>query len=305
LNQRGIILAINSKNNYDDAIQVINEHPNMLLRAKNFAVMKINWQDKVSNIQEIAEELNIGLDSMVYLDDEPMNREFMKERLPQIITVDLPQDPSEYSSHLMSLNDFNLVKITTDDKNRGEMYYQEKQRKEFKKTIPNLEDFLKKLNIQLEIKNADNFSIPRISQLTLKTNQFNLTTTRYQEEDIKNFVNDKKTSVGCVKVSDKFGDNGITGAYIIKKNDDEWLIDTFLLSCRVMGRGIEDGMLGHILEQAKKEGVSTVKGQFIPTKKNMPCSNFFADYGFQKDGDLWSFSLSNSIKIPKHLTIKK
>lgn len=303
LNNRGIILAINSKNNSEDALNVIKTHPYMLIKEENFASKRINWDDKVSNMQEIANELNIGLDSIVFLDDDPINRELMKDSLPQILTVDLPRDPSEYGSYIMNLNDFNLLQITEDDIKRNKMYFQEKQRKEFKKNIPNLENFLKKMNIEVLIKNADNFTIPRISQLTLKTNQFNLTTKRYQEEDIRNMVNDKKFQIECAQVSDKFGDNGITGVFIINKNDDEWIIDSFLLSCRVMGRGIEEGILAHILEQAKKQGVSKVKGQYIPTKKNLPCENFYHNYGFKMEGKYWSFDLKNTIKIPDHLRI--
>jgi len=303
LNNRGIILAINSKNNSEDALNVIKTHPYMLIKEENFASKRINWNDKVSNMQEIANELNIGLDSIVFIDDDPINRELMKDSLPQILTVDLPRDPSEYGSYIMNLNDFNLLQITEDDIKRNKMYFQEKQRKEFKKNMPNLENFLKKMNIEVLIKNADNFTIPRISQLTLKTNQFNLTTKRYQEEDIQKMVNDKKFQIECAQVSDKFGDNGITGVFIINKNDNEWIIDSFLLSCRVMGRGIEEGILAHILEQAKKQSVSKVKGQYIPTKKNLPCENFYQNYGFKMEGKYWSFDLKNTIKIPEHLRI--
>ena len=303
LNKRGIILAINSKNNYDDAIHVIREHPYMLIKEDNFASIRINWEDKISNIQEIANELNIGLDSIVYLDDDPINREFMKTSLSQILTVDLPRDPSEYSLCVTNLNDFNLLQITEDDIKRSKMYNEEQQRKELQKNIPNLENFLQKMNIKVLIKNGDDFAIPRISQLTLKTNQFNLTTKRYQEEEIKNMVNDKNFLVKYAQVSDKFGDNGITGICIVKKNDKEWIIDSFLLSCRIMGRGVEEGILGHILEQAKKEGVSKVVGQYIPTNKNKPCEDFYQKCGFEKDGEYWSFNLKNTIKIPNHLKV--
>ncbi len=304
LNKRGIILAINSKNNYDDAIKVIREHPHMLIKEENFSSIQINWNDKVSNIQEIAHELNIGLDSIVYFDDDPINRELMKTSLPQVLTIDLPRDPSEYCLCVTDLNDFNLLQITEDDIKRSRMYNEEHQRKKFQKNIPNLENFLQKMNIEVIIKNGTDFTIPRISQLTLKTNQFNLTTKRYQEEEIKSMVNDKKFLVEYAQVLDKFGDNGITGVCIVKKNDTEWIIDTFLLSCRVMGRGVEEGILGHILEQAKKEGISKVIGEYIPTTKNNPCSNFYQKYGFERDGKNWSFNLKNSITIPNHLKVR-
>lgn len=305
LNKRGMILAINSKNNYEDAIKVIKEHPYMLIKDENFASKRINWSDKITNMQEISEELNIGLDSMVFLDDDPINRELMKSTLPEVLTIDLPRDPSEYSSCIMNLNDFNLLKITKDDLNRSKMYHNEQKRKEFEKTVPDVETFLKKMDIHVSINNANSFTIPRISQLTLKTNQFNLTTKRYQEEDIEKFVEDKNYLVGCAQVSDKFGDNGITGVFIVNKLSNEWEIDTFLLSCRIMGRGVEEGILGHILKEAKKAGISKVKGQFIPTKKNRPCEGFLEKFGFKKEVDHWSFDLKNTIKVPKHLIMKE
>ncbi len=303
LHKRGIILAINSKNNSEDALRVIREHPDMILREEHFSCMKINWNNKVDNILEIANELNIGLDSMVFFDDDPVNREYMRVNLPQVLTVEIPQDVSEYSQILMNMNDFDVLKITDEDTSRGKMYLQDRQRKEFEKSAPNLGDFLKQLDIKLKIKKANDFTIPRISQLTLKTNQFNLTTRRYQEEDIRKFVaNQEDYLVGCGQIEDKFGDNGITGVFIIKKeNKSEWLIDTFLLSCRIMGRGIEDGILSHILQRAKDEGVNIVKGEFISTKKNKPCEGFLSDYGFKKEGNYWTYDLNNPIKIPTHL----
>ena len=304
LHQRGIILAINSKNNPDDALQVIKEHPSMILREEHFASMKINWNDKISNMREIADEINIGIDSMVYFDDDPVNRELIKMNLPEILTIDLPNDLSQYVHMLEELNDFNVLKVTEEDLNRGKMYYEDRQRVDLQKTAPNLDDFLKQLNITLKIQDANRFTIPRISQLSLKTNQFNLTTRRYQEEDIAKFTNDKNVLVKCVQVEDKFGDNGITGVVIVKKDSkSEWTIDTFLLSCRVMGRGVEEGMLGHILELARKEGVSRVKGLYVPTKKNKPCEDFFANCGFAKENDHWIYAISNSIKIPSHLIV--
>lgn len=301
LQQRGIILAINSKNNIDEAIRVIKEHPNMVLREENFSSMRINWNDKVANMKEIASELNIGLDSIVFFDDDPVNREYVRLSLPQILTVDLPNDASKYAQDLMGMNDFHVLKITEEDVGRGKMYLEERQRKELEQSATNLEDFLKQLDIKILIKNANEFTIPRISQLTLKTNQFNLTTKRYQEEDIRNLAKRNDYWVGCAQIEDKFGNSGITGVFIVKKEKSEWSIDTFLLSCRIMGRKIEDGILAHILQKAMKEGVSTVRGAFTPTKKNKPCENFLSDFGFKKEGDDWVYRLSDPIKIPDHL----
>jgi FkbH-like protein len=306
LYQRGIILAINSRNNDDEALRVIKEHPDMVLREDNFASMRINWNDKISNMKAIAVELNIGLDSMVYFDDDPINREVMSKALPEVMTVDLPKDPSLYAPTLMNINDFNTLSITDEDKKRGQMYSQQRKRIELEKSASNLEDFLSQLGIRINIRRADEFTIPRIAQLILKTNQFNLTTYRYHEEDIRKFAQDKNMLVGCAQTEDKFGDNGITGVFIVKKNTghSEWTIDTFLLSCRVMGRGIEDAIMEFILNEAKKEGIRKVRGQYIPTKKNKPCEEFLPKVGFKKEGEYWIYSSEAPIKMTKHIELK-
>jgi len=304
LHKRGIILAVNSKNNLDDAMKVIREHPNMILREENFACLKINWDDKVTNLKEISQEINIGLDSIVFFDDDKINRDFVRSVLPEVLTIEIPEDPSQYVPTLLELTDFNVTKITTEDKQRGKMYLEQRERIELQKTTTDLQEYLKKLNIKLFIKNADEFSIPRISQLTLKTNQFNLTTKRYQEEDIRNFSNDEKKIVGCARVEDKFGDNGITGVFIVdKENKKEWIVDTFLLSCRVIGRGIEEGIMNHIVSLAKKENVSKITVSFVPTKKNLPAELFLPTFGFEKKNNQFVFNVENYIEEPSHLDI--
>ena len=303
LNQRGIILAINSNNNFDDAMQIIKEHPNMILKEDNFVCVRINWNDKVVNMKEISDELNIGLDSMVFFDDDPVNIEYVKSNLPDIQTVQV-SDPSNSSKILKSMNDFQVLKITDEDSTRNKMYLEQRKRTELKTRVGNLQDFLKHLNISVKIKNADKYTIPRISQLTLKTNQFNLTTRRYQEEDIRKFSQDKYKIVECAQIQDKFGDNGITCVYIINKdNKQQWTIDTFLLSCRVIGRGVEVGILYQIIEKARKEGVSKVRGEYIKTKKNKPAENFFPAFGFKKEGNFWVIDTKNHLKKPEHLVM--
>nr|MBC8295101.1 hypothetical protein [Pelagibacterales bacterium] len=183
-------------------------------------------------------------------------------------------------------------------------YAQQRERKEFEKSVSSLDDFLKQLDIKIKIKKSNEFLIPRISQLTLKTNQFNLTTRRYQEEEIRNLSNNTKFIVGCAQVIDKFGDNGITGVYIINKNEKSWLIDTFLLSCRIMGRGVENAILSQILIDAKTNGIEEIHAEFIQTQKNQPSENFLSDFGFKKRDNLWIYKLNNEIKLPNHLKVE-
>ena len=304
LYQRGIILAINSKNNYDDALKVIKEHPYMVLREEHFASMRINWNDKVSNMKEITNELNIGADSMVFFDDDPVNREYMKLNMPQILTVDLPKDSSQYAQIIKEMNEFSVLNITDEDAKRGKMYVEQRKRSDLEQSAPNLESFLKNLELRIMIKKANQFTIPRISQLTLKTNQFNLTTKRYQESDIKKFSEDNRYLVGCLQVEDKFGDNGITGVFIVyKENPKEWFIDTFLLSCRVMGREVEKGMLGYIINIAKENGIEQLKAQFIASQKNKPIEDFLSNCGFHNVGDYWFYSLKEQFTVPDYLTV--
>ena len=306
LNQRGIILAINSKNNFDDAIEVIQKHPNMILREDNFACVKINWNDKVRNLQEIAEDLNIGLDSMVFFDDDEINQEYVRESLPQVLVVDLPKDSSQYSQIITEMKEFDVLKITEEDTKRSGMYLGQKKRKELETKVGDYNDFLKQMNIEVSVQKANSFSIPRISQLTLKTNQFNLTTKRYQEEEVSKFSSSNDKIVECVQVSDKFGDNGITGTYIVEKKDhEEWIIDTFLLSCRIMGRGVEEIMMNQIIESAKLSGVKRIKGEFIPTAKNKPAENFYEKLGFNKENEFWVFNTDNTVKKPEHIKVIK
>ena len=268
--------------------------------------MVINWGDKAQNLREIAKKLNIGIDSMVFFDDDPINREYVKKELPQVTVPELSTDPAENIRTLMSLNDFSLFEITKEDTKRNEMYMQQQKRIELEQSSSNLEDFLKTLDIHVVVEKANGFTIPRISQLTLKTNQFNLTTKRYQKEDIEKFSQSDDFIIISVKVNDKFGDSGITGVCIAKKeNQNIWFIDTFLLSCRIMGREIEKVMLNYVIEEAKKNSVKIIRAKFIPTEKNSPIANFLPSCGFEKADDFWELDVEKSFKNPEFITVEE
>jgi len=303
--QRGIILAINSKNNPDDALKVIREHPHMILKEEDFSCVKINWNDKVENIKEISQELNIGLDSFVFFDDDKMNCEYVTMSLPQVKVVNLSGDPSYFSDILQHMNDFDSLNITNEDLKKSQMYSEQIKREELKNSSISIEDFLKNLNIGITIKKSTNFTIPRISQLTLKTNQFNLTTKRYQEEEIHKFTDNENFLIGCVQVQDKFGDNGITGVFIVKKqNHEEWFIDSFLLSCRIMGREVEKAILNYIIDEARKQKIKKIIAEYIPTKKNKPIENFLPECGFIQSDNKWVYDVNNSLKLPGFLAVE-
>jgi FkbH-like protein len=280
---RGIILAVNSKNNSQDALKAIKKHPYMVLKEKHFASIQINWNDKISNIETIAKEINIGIDSMVFFDDDPLNREMVRESLPGVLVPELPQDASFYSKTLHQINDFNTLQLTEEDKKRGSIYAAQRKRSEFKSSARNLTNYLQSLNIKITIEKPNQFNIPRIAQLTQKTNQFNVTTKRYSQLEIENMSKSQNKIIVAIKVEDKFGDNGLTGVAIIEKNQNHWDIDSFLLSCRIIGRKVENSLLAYIIKQAKTSGVKKITGTFIPTQKNLPAKNFFEENGFMLD----------------------
>jgi FkbH-like protein len=281
--KRGIILAVNSKNNLSDVIDVFQNHPDMILKENYFAAMRVNWNDKASNMSSIADELNIGLDSIVFWDDDPVNRELIKQKLSDVFVVDVPKDYSIYAKTLRNLPFFNSFTLTDEDMKKGQMYASQKQRKTFENNFTNMDDFLSSLEMEVIHQDANEFTIPRISQLVMKTNQFNLTSKRYSENEIRKMAHNKIDYViRTFSINDKFGDNGLTGLYIINKfSQKQWIIDSFLLSCRVMGRNIENTMLNDILELAKKENVDEIIGEYIPSVKNSVTKDLYVQYGFE------------------------
>lgn len=306
---RGVILAINSKNNLKDAMMVFHRHPYMILKENHFAAIKINWDDKIANMKAIAKELNIGTDSLVFIDDDKFNRQIMKNAMPEVLTVELPDDPSLYPKTLMELNDFNTLQITNEDINKSRMYAEQRKRHDFKTETGNINAYLKNLEMVATFEKANSFTIPRISQLTQKTNQFNTTTKIYLEEDIKRFSESRGFIIASVKAKDKFGDNGIIGVTILKKvSGYAWEIDTFLLSCRVIGRGIERAMLEYIIRQAKKRNAKIITGVFIPTKKNMPAKDFYKFNGFdlikrEGNSEIWQYNTRRKYKKPDFIKV--
>jgi FkbH-like protein len=310
LSLRGVILAINSKNNSNDALEVIRNHPHMILKEENFCAMRINWDDKVSNMQSIAEEINIGLDSFVFFDDDRINRDMVEKFLPEVAVVDMPKDPSLYVQQLINLNYFNTLSFTEEDRKKSKMYVEQKERQQLVQSATDLTEYLRMLNITVYFEDANKHIIPRIAQLTQKTNQFNLTTRRYTEEVIKKFSESKNFRVISIKLIDKFGDNGLTGVTVIDKKDVEsWRIDTFLLSCRILGRRAEEVLLAYIIEEAKKEGVKFIYGEFINSLKNAPAKNFYSNNGFIRvnnvnDLEIWEYDLTRKYTFPDFINYK-
>lgn len=277
---RGIILAICSKNNYDDAIKVFREHPYQVLKEDHFAAMRINWQNKAMNLEELAAEINIGLDSMVFFDDNPVERAQVSQVHPEVLIAEMPKNHRLYREMLENLKVFDVLSLTKEDFSRGEMYAGKRKRTELEQSATTIEDFLRTLDLKVRVKEVDDFDTPRVVQLIGKTNQFNLTTRRYTDADVEEFRNSKNVAVYSMAVQDKFGDEGVVGVAIVRKKDSEWWIDSFLMSCRVIGRSAETAMLAKIVADARKVHVERVIGEYIPTKKNPPAADFYERHGF-------------------------
>ncbi|MBE3144291.1 MAG: HAD family hydrolase, partial [Planctomycetes bacterium] len=233
LYEQGVILAINSKNNKDDVMQVLNEHPQMLLREKHFASILVNWDPKPQNMQKIAEQINIGLDAIVFIDDNPAERQMMRQSLPQVETLEMPADPSLFARTLRETGCFTRAYLTEEDKNRGQIYAAQRQRDQFQQSCATLEDFLKSLEMVVSIHLAGKDDIKRVAQLTQRTNQFNLTTRRYTEADIAAMTQNHGWRIYVLGLKDKFGDNGTVGLALVEVQSKQWRVDTFLMSCRV------------------------------------------------------------------------
>lgn len=282
LYEQGVILAINSKNNPADVLQVLREHPAMILREEHFASICINWLPKPENMQCVVKELNIGLDSLVFADDNPAEKEIMRQMLPEVAVLDLPENPAFFAKTLRQTNFFAQGTLTEEDKKRGAMYAAQRQRSQLQKNAVSLDDYLKSLNMLCSIRFAQEKDVKRAAQLTQRTNQFNLTTRRYTEMDIRNMLQSPDWNVYVLSLKDKFGDNGTVGLVLIEKQDMVWRIDSFLMSCRVIGRQAEEALADRICRDAIEAGAEQLKAEYIKTPKNALVADFWEKMHFTK-----------------------
>jgi FkbH-like protein len=280
--ERGVILAICSKNNKEDVDEVFSQRSEMLLHKEDFSAIEVNWDHKYTNIQKIAQELNIGTDSIVFIDDNPAECAMVMQALPEVTTVHLKGDPSQFAGILMNLSEFEKLFITSEDKTKRDQYQQNSKREQHKLDIGNIDDYLQSLGTEVLIETASKKHLPRIHQLFSKTNQFNITTIRYTPSDIEIFLNNAQWNLNIVQVKDNFGDLGIVGLYLVELDNSIARIDSLVLSCRALGRGIETCMMNTIKQDFLLSGKCNVlKGLFCQTAKNMPASSFFKDQGFE------------------------
>ena len=283
LKQRGIIICVASKNNEETAKEPFEKHPDMVLKLDDIAVFQANWETKIDNIRTIQQILNIGFDSMVFLDDNPFERNMVRDNIPGITVPELPEDPAEYLEYIYSLNLFETASYSNLDKDRTKQYQVEAQRVSLSKTFTNEAEFLKSLDMVSKVSGFTKFNTPRVAQLSQRSNQFNLRTVRYTDADIEALANDPTVIDLSFTLEDKFGDNGLIAVVIMKPLDkDALFVDTWFMSCRVLKRGMENFTLNTMVEAAKANGYKRIIGEYLPTPKNKMVEQHYLGLGFEK-----------------------
>lgn len=306
LKKRGIIVAVCSKNTEEIAKEPFEKHTEMVLKLEDIAVFVANWENKVDNIRHIQSILNIGFDSMVFLDDNPFEREMVKKGIPELTVPNLPEDPSEYVGYLRNLNLFETASFTEEDEARTSQYQEEAKRNILQKSFANEEEFLKSLDMKSEVKAFDSFTIPRIAQLSQRSNQFNLRTIRYTEEEVTILSNTNGYFTYSLDLKDIYGDYGLIAYVVLKKTDEGNLfIENWVMSCRVLKRGMEIFTLNNIIELAEQLGCSRITGEYIPTKKNGIVKDHYTNLGFTAISDyFWALDLP-PLNINRNTFIQK
>jgi FkbH-like protein len=299
---RGVLLALCTKNNREDVLEVLNSHPDMLLRERDFVAMQINWTDKVDNLRAIAAELNIGIDSLVLVDDSVFEIENVRERLPQVATIHLDGKPSTHAAKLARCGLFDSLSFSQEDRERSEMYRADKVREELRGKAGSLEEYLAGLEIVADIGPIAPGQAPRVSQLTQKTNQFNMTTRRLSEADIERMASAQDGAVYQLTARDRASNLGLVGVAAVRYADGRAEITDFLMSCRALGRGLEDALVATIASDARKRAATTIVGRFVATKKNQLSSGFYEKRGFElagrnaeDGGEDWTASLASDV----------
>lgn len=281
LRNRGIIIAVCSHNNEETAKEPFVKHPDMVLRLDDIAVFIANWENKVDNIRKIQAILNISFDSMVFLDDNPFERNIVRENVPGVTVPELPEDPGDYLEYLYSLNLFETVSYDNADTDRTKQYQVEAQRVYLQKSFANGADFLKNLEMVSEVRPFNKFNAPRIAQLSQRSNQFNLRTIRYTETDIEQMSRNKHFQNFSFTLTDKFGENGLICVVILEKQNKETLfINTWFMSCRVLKRGMENFTLNSILKYARENKFRKIIGEYIPSSKNKMVEDHYLNLDF-------------------------
>lgn len=307
LTNRGILLGIVSKNTESVALEAIENHPAMVLKRDDFAHVKINWDDKAKNVAELAADLNLGLQSVVFIDDNPVERARVRDALPEVLVPEWPQDKTLYKSALLALNCFNQPVLTSEDARRGQMYRDEERREQLKTEVGSIDDWLKSLGMEVTVEPLQPANLARAAQLLNKTNQMNLSTRRMTEAELQQWAAQPGHQLWTVNVSDKFGDSGLTGIISVSEHASVIHIEDFILSCRVMGRKVEEAMVHVATQFATSRGASRIEARYLKTAKNQPCYDFWKKSGFQSESEgtfVWNPATDYAAPTSIRLTLK-
>lgn len=310
---RGVVLVVASKNERANVLDVFENHAEMVLRPEHIAHFAVNWEPKPENLRRAAAALNLGLDSFVFVDDHPVECAMMRELAPEVLTIQLPEDPALHERALARLDCFDQLTLSEEDRRRGAMYREEAARAELRASVPDLESFYRSLDMTLQLARNDPGQLARIAQLTQRTNQFNMTTIRRTESDVAVLMERGDADVVTMRLTDRFGDNGIVGLAIVERRGDEHVFDSFMMSCRVLGRTVEQTFMGWLGRAAQAAGAKRLVGRYIRTKKNEPFGRFFESWGMVRDGseadgaERWVFLLrpdSPQLALPDWMRIE-
>ena len=302
LKDRGVILAVASKNNEADAREVFEHHPEMRIRLDDISMFAVNWDDKPANLRRIAQTLDIGLDALVLVDDNVAERQMVRRLLPEVEVLTLPPEPAQYRRTLSQYSGFESVAVTSDDRNRTAQYRARAVAAEVRSSAADIESFYLDLRMQAVIAPFDELHLPRIAQLVGKTNQFNLTTRRHTTGELRSFMESESHVTRYLKLSDRLADHGLVAVVIGELENDVMELDTFLMSCRVIGRTVEAQLLAHVSAEAERRGCRTLRGTYVPTAKNAIVRDLYSQFGFREIGvsdatTHWEYDLSSQGRI--------
>lgn len=308
LSRRGVLLAVCSKNDYDKAAEAFIKHPEMVLRLEDIVNFKANWEPKSENIRQIATELNLGLDSLVFVDDNPAEIEIVRQFVPEVTGICLGDDPSVYARILKDSRLFEVSALTKEDLDRVSLYKQDAYREQLRSQSTDMDSYLTSLAMVGHVSKFVPTDVPRISQLTNKSNQFNLTTHRRTEAEVLDVSRSAEHEAFTMRLTDKFGDHGLILVVIGKVQGQDFEIDTWLMSCRVLKRGVEQETLNEIIRLAKARGCSRIVGKYIPTKKNGMVSELYPSLGFARseaDPNTFTLHINEDAKLTSHIQVKR
>lgn len=307
LTNKGILLGIVSKNDETLAWEAINRHPEMVLKEKDFAGWRINWLDKAQNIVDLVSELNLGFQSVVFIDDSPTERARVKEALPEVFVPQWPEDKTLYASTLLGLPCFDMPVISQEDLDRSKMYVSERERRKLKLSLDSYEEWLKTLEVKVRVEEIiDDSNLPRTVQLLNKTNQMNLSTRRLSQDEFKRWLKDRNHRAWAIRVSDKFGDSGLTGIISLENTGGRGKIVDFVLSCRVIRRKVEETMVHVLWNYSRELNLDELCAKFLQTPKNKPCFYFWENSGFVYDQarDQFIWEVKNQYKLPAYIKLQ-